>query len=73
MKNDFKKIIDPDKINKKTQQMGDNNIVVQKINKKKKNIEGNRFIRILPDWGEKINKLIKRINLGNFEKKEIII
>jgi len=29
MKNDFKKIIDPDKINKKTQQMGDNNIVVQ--------------------------------------------
>jgi len=43
------------------------------MNQKIKNFGGNRFIRILPDWGEKINKLIKRINLGNFEKKEIII
>ena len=43
------------------------------MNKKIKNFGGNRFIRILPEWREKIDKLAERINPGNLQEKEIVI
>ena len=43
------------------------------MNKKIKNFGGNRFIRILSDRREKIDKLAERINPGNLQEKEIII
>ena len=72
-KNDLKKIIDSDKINKEAEQMGNKNIIVEQTNQKVKNFGGDRFIGILPERRKKINKLVQRTNSSNLQKKEIVI